>query len=39
MKFKKYRRKQIAELRPWRVGEDMSRISGATPKTTTINGW
>jgi hypothetical protein len=25
--FKKYRRKQIAELRPWKPGEDMSRIS------------
>jgi hypothetical protein len=25
--FKKYRRKQIAELRPWKTGEDMSRIS------------
>jgi hypothetical protein len=25
--FKKYRRKQIAELRPWKHGEDMSRIS------------
>lgn len=25
--FKQYRRKQIAELRPWQAGDDMSRVS------------
>jgi hypothetical protein len=25
--FKPYRRKQIAELRPWQPGDDMSRVS------------
>jgi hypothetical protein len=27
MGFTQYRRKQIAELRPWQPGEDMTRIS------------
>jgi hypothetical protein len=37
--FKPYRRKQIAELRPWQPGDDMSRVSisaadreGGSPK-------
>jgi hypothetical protein len=25
--FKQYRRKQIAELRPWKPGDDMTRVS------------
>jgi hypothetical protein len=25
--FKRYRRKQIAELRPWQPGDDMSNVS------------
>jgi hypothetical protein len=31
MDFKKYRRSQIAELRPYVEGEDMSRISVSAP--------
>lgn len=27
MEFKQYRRKQIAELRPWAEGDDMSKVS------------
>lgn len=27
MEFKRYRRKQIAELRPWAPGDDMTRVS------------
>jgi hypothetical protein len=29
--FTQYRRKQIAELRPWQGGDDMSRISVSAP--------
>lgn len=29
--FIKYRRKQVAELRPWVEGEDLSRVSISTP--------
>ena len=29
--FKQYRRKQIAELRPWQPGDDMSRVSISAP--------
>lgn len=29
--FKKYRRKQIAELRPWQPGEDMTDVSVSQP--------
>lgn len=29
--FKQYRRKQIAELRPWQPGDDMSRVSVSAP--------
>ena len=29
--FKQYRRKQIAELRPWQEGDDMSRVSVSAP--------
>ena len=29
--FQQYRRKQIAELRPWQAGDDMSRISISAP--------
>ena len=29
--FKRYRRKQIAELRPWQPGDDMSNISVSVP--------
>lgn len=36
MQFQQYRRKQIAELRPWRPGEDMSDISVA--KVDSISG-
>ena len=30
-KFQKYRRSQIAELRPWADGDDMSRVSVSAP--------
>lgn len=29
--FRQYRRKQIAELRPWRAGDAMDRISVSAP--------
>lgn len=29
--FKQYRRKQIAELRPWEMGDDMSGVSISIP--------
>lgn len=29
--FTQYRRKQIAELRPWQPGDDMSRVSVSAP--------
>ncbi len=29
--FKRYRRKQIAELRPWQPGDNMSRVSVSIP--------
>lgn len=29
--FQPYRRKQIAELRPWKAGDDMSRVSMSVP--------
>ena len=29
--FTQYRRKQIAELRPWKPGDDMTRISISAP--------
>ena len=29
--FKPYRRKQIAELRPWQDGDDMTRVSVSAP--------
>lgn len=29
--FKQYRRKQIAELRPWQPDDDMSRVSISAP--------
>lgn len=29
--FKPYRRKQIAELRPWRPGDNMMRVSISAP--------
>lgn len=29
--FQQYRRKQIAELRPWQDGDDMSQISVSAP--------
>ncbi|CAB4165060.1 hypothetical protein UFOVP833_22 [uncultured Caudovirales phage] len=29
--FVKYRRSQIAELRPWAVGDDMARVSVSAP--------
>jgi hypothetical protein len=29
--FQQYRRKQIAELRPWRPGDDMARVSISAP--------
>ncbi|TGP34039.1 MULTISPECIES: hypothetical protein [unclassified Mesorhizobium] len=29
--FAKYRRKQIAELRPWQPSDDMSRVSISAP--------
>jgi hypothetical protein len=29
--FTQYRRKQIAELRPWKPGDDMSRVSVSVP--------
>ena len=29
--FKQYRRKQIAELRPWQESDDMSRVSVSAP--------
>jgi len=29
--FKQYRRKQIAELRPWKEGDDMTRVSVSAP--------
>jgi hypothetical protein len=31
VKFTQYRRKQIAELRPWEPGENMTRISISAP--------
>jgi hypothetical protein len=31
--FTQYRRKQIAELRPWSDGDDMSRVSVSAPDT------
>lgn len=31
--FTQYRRKQIAELRPWMPGDDMSRVSVSAPDT------
>lgn len=29
--FKQYRRKQIAELRPWQPGDNLMRVSISTP--------
>ena len=29
--FKQYRRRQIAELRPWSEGDDMTRVSVSLP--------
>lgn len=31
MNFEPYRRKQIAELRPWTPGDDMTRVSISSP--------
>jgi hypothetical protein len=31
VEFKQYRRKQIAELRPWEPGDDMSGVSVSQP--------